>query len=96
MHAITFKETLIKVRELIANDKERFICLAITEVLGAYHDLNYRQRIIKQIDFHYTYDDWVDKNFPELQIYKLSRETFNERAKQGRLNWIDYMISQEQ
>lgn len=96
MHAITFKETLIKVRELIANDKERFICRAITEVLGPDHSLNYRQRIRKQIDFHRTYEDWVDKNFPELQIDKLSRETFNERAKQGRLNWIDYMISQEQ
>lgn len=96
MHDITFKETLIKVRELIANDKEEFICLAITKILDPDHDLNYRQRIMKQIDFHCTYNDWVDKNFPELQIDKLSRETFNERAKQGRLNWIDYMISQEQ
>ena len=65
----TFKQVLIAVRELIASEKQEFICCAISKVCtnGRY---KYRQRIQKQLDGCYTCDSWLHEKHPEINSYQ--------------------------
>lgn len=88
---MTFLEALRKARQLIESGRERFVCLALVEI-GA--PTEYEQRLNAMLDPWATYDDWLQSNHPSTysQMQKIGPEAF----RQGRLQWIDHMISQEE
>ena len=89
---MTFLEALRKARPLIESGRERFVCLALVEI-GAPTPTEHEQRINAMLYPRATYDDWLQSNHPSTysQMQKIGPEAF----RQGRLQWIDHMISKE-
>jgi len=97
---MTFKEALQAAYILIKDHREEFICCAISAVVNQNHCNDYlaekyRERVQKQLGECHTYNEWMDKHHPEYLkdcMYGF-REHMN-KAREGRLNWINHMIGQ--
>ena len=85
---MTFREALIAARPLIASYKIAFICYALTHVTG---HKRYCRRIERQLEGCASYGGWPDPKYPETR----KRMDFRD-FRNGRLQWIDYMIAQEE
>ena len=83
---ITFLQALRKARQLIKNKDHTYICNALNVVGGG----KYANRVNSQLKGCNTYSEWLSVHHPI--IYQvMSVQDF----RQGRLQWIDYMIAQE-
>ena len=85
---MTFKQALIKARVFIEKEKTAWICIALWDSSGH----AFTERIEQQLDGHLFYHAWVKANHPA--IYAVMCRTPN-AFRQGRLQWIDHMIAQE-
>ena len=85
---MTFLEALREIRPLIESGDQRFICFALQSI-GADQ---YRGRIKTYLDGACSYGGWVQKYHPLVfrEMKKIGA------FRDGRLQWIDYMIQQEE
>ncbi len=85
---MTFREALIAARPLIASYKVAFICYALTHVTG---HARFSDHIMSQLEGCDSYGGW---------LYLKHHETWKRMDfrdfRDGRLQWIDYMIAQEE
>ena len=86
---MTYLEALRKVRPLIESGDQRFICFALRRI-GADQ---YRGRIKTSLDSTCSYGAWVQKY--HAAVFR-EMERIPCAFRQGRLQWIDYMIQQEE
>ena len=85
---MTFREALIAARPLIASYKVGFICYALARVTG---HKRYCKRIERQLEGCASYGRWLC-----LKHYETWRCMDFRDFRDGRLQWIDYMIAQEE
>ena len=85
---MTFREALIAARPLIASYKIAFICYALTHVTG---HKRYCRRIERQLEGCASYGGRLYLKYHETW----KRMDFRD-FRDGRLQWIDYMIAQEE
>jgi hypothetical protein len=83
---MTFLEALRKIRPLIESGQERYICIALLNTGSN----KYIKRIERQLGGEYTYIGWLITFHPRVR-WRMTDDDF----RQGRLQWIDYMIAQE-
>lgn len=85
---MTFREALIAARPLIASYAKPFICWALERVSG---HARFSDHIMSQLEGCDSYDEWLYENHHETWRRMDFRDFRN-----GRLQWIDYMIAQEE
>lgn len=96
---MTFVEALRGARVLIANGTQDYICNAIEFQEGIHWSeaKRYKNRIqaildigIAPYDMGCSYYQWLKRNHPRI-CRKMTPDNF----RQGRLQWIDYLIAEE-
>lgn len=87
---MTFLEALHMARPLIERGQVQYICTAMDTWLTEPELCN---RVQDQLAPYSVYEDWVAANHPETcrQMRKVPGA-----FREGRLQWIDYMIQQEE
>ncbi len=99
------RELLIEARKRISENWNTFICAAIQEAEEArrgedrqwgYFNASYALRLwIADMLLPYsTYDNWVRYEHKQLWLDLLVFE-LNEKAREGRLAWIEWMLEQD-
>lgn len=86
---MTFLEALRKARPLIESGDQRFICFALSSVGAG----QYKVRLTNLLGSSYTYREWVENHHP---LVHREMERIPNAFRDGRLQWIDYMIAQEE
>lgn len=81
-----FGNALIKARSLIASEAKQYICHALQATGGK----QYTKRIEKLLVPSFSYCGWLAFNHPEVYT-RMTEQDF----RQGRLQWMDYLIAQE-
>ena len=87
---MTFLEALQEARPLIESSRETYICEALW-VVGA---VQYRHKLLGQLQPFTTYDAWLCMYHPERYEAALRRGVV-QPFRLGRLAWIDDMIAKE-
>ena len=83
-----FGQALIKARPLIEHYRDDYICFALNRTGGR----KFAKYIGELLNPHLSYYSWVYNNHPE--IYTQMNAT-PDAFREGRLQWMDYMIEQE-
>ena len=86
MSSKTFKGALIEARALIANGESNYIC----DALLLTDNFLFRERIGKQLVCCCSYGNWL-RHYHHSTYIKMT----DDDLRQGRLQWIDHMISME-
>lgn len=88
--------SLIAARRLIKSGRYSYICNAL-ESVGSKHPLrggacrSLRRWIGALLGIYMTYDSWIIGNHPNLG----ETRNFADQCRQGRLAWIDWMLTQD-
>lgn len=88
--------TLQAARELIKSGQYSYICNAL-DAVGSKHPLRRRASrsltswIGVLLGIYMTYDSWIVGNHPNLG----ETRNFADQCRQGRLAWIDWMLTQD-
>ncbi len=99
------RELLIEARRRISENQNTFICAAIQEAeeerrdedrVWGYFDASYALRswIADMLLPYSTYGHWVRYEHKQLRLGLLVFE-LNEKEREGRLAWIDWMLEQD-
>jgi len=85
-------------RERIADGRENYICHAIdaSEKNGTLSAARYLRRWIDSMlgRQYFSYGSWLLAHHPEIYVAALRRSDGNKDLAAGRLQWIDWMISE--
>lgn len=84
---MTFVDALKAARVLIADGSYTYICYALFKVSGG----KYAYRIMGQLDGCDTYISWMERFHPSIWN-TMAYDDFRD----GRLQWIDHLISEEE
>jgi hypothetical protein len=88
---MTFTEALRLARPLIESGEVRSICAAIGCIVPSYEAyMEHEHKVLKLLDGSVTYEAWVHRRHP-----KTWRRMTASDFRDGRLQWIDYMIARE-
>ncbi len=93
------RELLIEARRRIEEYQNNFICAAILDAENdrdayARASLSLREWIMDLLLPYTTYDNWVRHEHDSLMRNTPLRER-KEKAREGRLAWIDWMLTQD-
>ena len=90
---------LIDARKRISENQNTFICAALMDAENDRPDyerasLSLRSWIMYMLTPYSTYDNWIWYEHKQLWLGLLVFE-LNEKAREGRLAWIGWMITQD-
>lgn len=93
------RELLIEARKRISENQHTFICAAILDAENDRDDyerasLSLRSWIMYMLTPYTTYDNWVRHEHDSLMRNTPLWER-NEKAREGRLAWIEWMLEQD-
>ncbi|CAB4241320.1 hypothetical protein UFOVP67_47 [uncultured Caudovirales phage] len=94
-----FIKALKKARPLIKSLKVSFICFALDALvrekkLTDWNCDKYQDYLMNLLDGKRTYESWVHYTYPAIYMKSHLDGTTYEDSREGRLAWIDWMISE--